>query len=252
MVKRRAVSKADKAMQPERLPLLYKTLVPLTADRQGDLYLNETRDYDYASMASAIPLSADEFAPALRSYPIVMAGGDVPTPVALVGHSSRRNDFVREGGQWAEGAYIPAYLRRYPFAFVRESAESDRNILCADLSSVLFETSGPEERALFTEGKPSQMLAGIMEFCNRYDASAARTRQAMEEAARLELFEESTVNITHGGKKLKVDGFRVISEEKLRALPDQTLADLARRGVLSLYTAHHLSMSNFASFGPTL
>lgn len=239
-------------MQPDRLPLLFKTLVPLTADRQGDLYLSAERSFDFASVANAIPVTVDEFGPALRHYPIVLAGGDVPSPVALVGYSPNRNDFVQADGSWAASAYVPAYLRRYPFAYVRESESSDRNILCADLSSIQFAPTGDADRALFTKGKPSQMLTSIMEFCNRYEQSMERTRQTMAEAARLDLLEETVVNISRGGKTLKVDGFRVISEERLRALPDDTLADLARRGVLGLFTAHHLSMANFSTFGPAL
>ena len=114
MVKRRAVSKADKEMQPDRLPMLYKTLVPLTAERQSGYYLSPERDYAYANMVNAIPVTTDEFAQAMRNYPIVLAGSDIPTPVALVGFETGRNDHVTAEGTWKEGAYIPAYLRRYP------------------------------------------------------------------------------------------------------------------------------------------
>jgi len=57
------------------------------------------------------------------------------------------------------------------------------------------------------------------------------------------------VTITRGGEKRKVDGFAIISEEKLRKLDDKTLAGLARRGVLTIYAAHQLSLANFSSFG---
>ncbi|WP_299871997.1 SapC family protein [uncultured Sulfitobacter sp.] len=253
MVKRRAVSKADKELQPDRLPMLYKTLVPLTAERQSGTYLSPERDYAFANMVNAIPVTTDEFAPAMRNYPIVLAGGDVPTPVALVGFETGRNDHVDADGHWAKGAYIPAYLRRYPFAYVRESNTSDRNILCADLSSVIFDTKGAPDRALFEEdGQPGTLLKNVMDFCNRYDIATQRTRLAMEEAIKFDLIEDSTVTVSRGEKTLKVDGFRVISEEKLRALPDDVLAGLARRGVLNIYAAHHLSLTNFSSFGSAL
>lgn len=253
MVKRRAVSKADKDMQPDRLPMLYKTLVPLTAERQSGYYLSPERDYAYANMVNAIPLTTDEFAPAMRNYPIVLAGSDVPSPVALVGFETGRNDHVTADGQWQDGAYIPAYLRRYPFAYVRESTTSERNILCADLSSVIFDMKGTPDRALFDEdGQPGQLLKNVMDFCNRYDIATQRTRLAMEEAVKLDLIENSTVSVSRGERTLKVDGFKIISEEKLRALPDDVLAGLARRGVLNIYAAHHLSLTNFSAFGSAL
>ncbi len=252
MVQRRAVSKADKALQPETLPTLYKTLVPLTPDRHAGYFFSDTRHFGFASIVNAIPLTADEFSAALRNYPIVLAGGEIPSPVALVGTAPGRNDHVLPDGTWLEGCYVPAYVRRYPFAYVRESDSSDRNILCADLSSMAFEMDGPPERALFDNAQPSDALKKVMDFCNRYDLAMQRTRLAMEEAVKFDLVEESTVTVSRAGKALKVDGFRVISEEKLRALSDKDLAGLARRGVLSIYTAHHLSLSNFATYGQGL
>lgn len=252
MVKRRAVAKADKDMQPDTLPMLYKTLVPLTAERHSGYFLSPKRSYEYASMVNAIPLTADEFAPAMRNYPIVLAGADVPTPVALVGYSAGKNDYVTADGEWAQGAYVPAYLRRYPFAYVRETQSSDRNILCADLSAIILEGAGETDRALFVDGKPGKLLTNVMDFCNRYEIALQRTKLAMEEARKLNLIEPATVSIARGGKTVKVDGFQIISEEKLRELPDETLASLSRRGVLSIYTAHHLSLTNFTSFGSDL
>jgi len=251
MVKRRAVSRADKDLQPSTLPLLYKSLVPLTPERHSGFYFGTQRDFSYAGTANALPLTLDEFSPALRNFPIVLAGdGPVPTPVALVGYQAGRNDCVAEDGTWLDGHYIPAYVRRYPFALVRESEGAARNILCADLSSVIFDTAGEPDRALFNpDGSQGEVISGVMEFCTKYDQAMARTRQAMTEAAELDLIQPSTVTVTRGGKSVQVDGFKIISEEKLRALPDDTLVSLARRGVLTIYAAHHLSLSNFSSFG---
>ena len=249
MVQRRAVTRADKELQPDRLPTLYKTLVPLTAERHGAYYLSNERSYDYASTTNAIPITADEFPQAMRSFPIVLAGVDMPTPVALVGYTAGKNDHVDADGSWKEGAYIPAYLRRYPFAYVREAQDVDRNILCADLSSMIFETSGEPDRALFVDGKPGKLLSNVMDFSNRYEEALQRTRATMQEAQRLDLIDPSSVTISRDGKTTKVEGFHIISEEKLRNLPDADLARLARNGMLSVFTAHHLSLTNFTSFG---
>ena len=252
MVKRRALSRADKELQPDRLPALYKALVPLIAERHGTLYLSESRGYDFAQDANAVPLTVDEFPQAMRHYPIVFADGDIPTPVALVGQAPGRNDFVETDGRWRAGCYIPAYLRRYPFAYLRESDTADRNILCADLSSTLFDTKGDTARALFEDGAPSAVLKNVMDFCTRYETALARTRAAMEEAKRLDLIDTASATVTANGKTLKVEGFSMISEEKLRQLPDADLAGLARRGVLNIYQCHHLSMTNFSTMGPAL
>ena len=68
MVQRRAVNRADKELQPETLPTLYKTLVPLTAERHGGYFVSEDRSYDYAATTNAIPITVDEFPQAMRNY----------------------------------------------------------------------------------------------------------------------------------------------------------------------------------------
>lgn len=252
MVKRRAVSKQEKALQPEQLPLLYQTLVPISPEGQGGLFFSGARDYSFAAKANAIPLTADEFPMALRDYPIVFSSGDRPTPLALVGMNKGRNDFVEADGRWRKGAYVPAYLRRYPFALVRESDEAERNILCADLSSTMFANSGDDAQKLFVDGEPSGVIKGVLEFCNRYEVALHRTRLMVEDAGKHELIGPSTVSISRGGKSLKVEGFSVVSEERLRALPDDVLASIARRGLMNIFAAHQMSLSNFSSFGEAM
>lgn len=248
MARRRAVSAEDQAANPERLPLLYKTMVPLTAERHGALRVKTHRDFQVAGEVNAIPITVDEFPRAMRDYPIVIAQGDTPAPVALVGFETGKNDFVEPDGTWRNGAYVPAYLRRFPFALLRESAEAERHILCADLSSTVF-TEDAEGEALFDNGEAGKPIARALDFCQRYTEAAERTRMLMRQAAELDLIGPSVVTITRGERKQKVEGFSIVSEEKVRALDDANLGRLARQGVLTLFAAHQLSLANFSSFG---
>ena len=65
----------------------------------------------------------------------------------------------------------------------------------------------------------------------------------------LGLIGPSEVTITRGERKQKVDGFALISEEKLRGLDDAILAGLVRRGVTNIFAAHQMSLANFTDFG---
>lgn len=249
MVRRRAVSPQDTAPSPEKLPLLYRTLVPLAPERHKDMCLAETRDYGFAAEANAIPLTVDEIPTAMRHYPVVLAPGAPATPVALVGFERGRNAHVNADGTWKEGTYVPAYIRRYPFGMVRESAEADRHILCADMSSTLLSEGGDGQRLFNDDNSPTEATSRALDFCQRYAVAAERTRAVMNEAHELDLIGPSEVTITRGGTKRKVDGFAIISEEKLRALDDAKLADLVRRGVMTIFAAHQMSLANFSSFG---
>ena len=44
------------------------------------------------------------------------------------------------------------------------------------------------------------------------------------------------------GRKVSVDGFFMVDEDKLKALPDATLLELHRNGVLNLIHAHWMSL----------
>lgn len=249
MVRRRAVDPADRAPSSDKLPLLYRTLVPLTPERHIGVRVLDRKDYSFAATANVIPLTVDEFPVAMRHYPIVLAPGELATPVALVGFERGRNAYVDADGQWRKGAYIPAYVRRYPFGLVRESVEAERHILCVDMSSTLL-GEGDEGQPLFnSEGQPADATKRALDFCQRYVASTERTRAVMHEAQELGLIGPSEVTISRGGRKQKVDGFALISEEKLRGLDDATLGGLVRRGVTSLYAAHQMSLANFTEFG---
>ena len=250
MARRRAIEKADTVDIEGRLPLMYKSLGPIAPERHSATYLKSERDYSVASNLNAVPVTCDEFAQVLRHYPIVLAPGKTPTPVALVGLRQGKNDHVGEDGKWADGHYIPAYLRRYPFMLLRESDTSDRQILCADFTSTLFTNDAEQGRAMFdADGGTSEVLTGILDFCNRFEAAQQRTQQVMQEAIDLDLVQPSTVNVSRGGKTARIEGFSMIAEDRVRALPDDKLADLARRGLLSIFASHHLSMANFSDIG---
>ena len=157
-----------------------------------------------------------------------------------------------DDGQWREDAYVPSYLRRYPFALARESAESDRMLLCADLEAPNFDPEGgPSEESLFKEGGGTDYAQQILDFCQKYEEAMGKTRRTCAHLANLDLFEDAQVTVQRpDGKPVKIDGFRVVSEAKMRELDDKTLADMARRGVVGLIAAHHYSISQFSGLAP--
>lgn len=242
-----AAKQEDSLVNPERLPLLYNSLVPLTPERHSKLRLKSERDFSVAAEANAIPLTIDEFPRAMQDYPIVIASPESPTPVALVGLSRGKNDCVTAEGTWKKGLYIPAYLRRYPFAFLKETPDAERHILCADLSAGVFTEAPDTGGALFEDDQPSKVTQSALEFCKRYTEAAERTRVLMQKAKDLDLVEPSTVTLTQAGEKRKIDGFCIISETKLRELDDKPIVDLVKSGAYNLFAAQQLSLSNFSA-----
>ena len=230
-----------------KLPLLYRDLTPLSAERHGGLGVAADRDFAFARETGFAPLTIDEFAQGQRFFPIVFTRETPATPVALFSATRGGNDFVGEDGRWRDGAYAPGYLRRYPFHLVRRSEEDDERVLCADLtSSVLEEAVDDAERKLFADAAAGPAATRALEFCKAYEVATERTRRAVAEFEELGLLKDSAIETMTGGRKARVDGFRVISEEALRALDDDVIAGLAKRGALAPIYAHLFSLTNFA------
>lgn len=234
-------------MSVTNMPPGYASLTPLLSEKHAELPFKRRRDYKFAATLHAVPLAADEFARAQQHFPIVFTNTDPVLPVALLGVESDKNDFVGPDGAWREHAYVPAYVRRYPFALVREKEDSDRMVLCADLTAENFAVNGDGGEALFADGKGTEFANSVVDFCRRFEDALTKTRTTCQNLNKLGLFEDANVTVRRpNGKSVRLDGFRVISEEKLRKLDDATLADLARRGVIGLIAAHHFSISQFS------
>ncbi|MEO1611082.1 MAG: SapC family protein [Pseudomonadota bacterium] len=233
-----------------QLPLLYQNITPISAERHGGYGLSAERSYAFAAETGIAPLTIEEFTAAQRFFPIVFTREAPATPVALFGPERNRNDFVGEDGAWRDGVYKPAYLRRYPFTFVRRSAESEERVLCADMTSSHLEDGVEDEaRALFKDGAAGKAGETAMEFCKAYELATARTQKALAELEERELFREGAIQVKIGDKTARIDGFRIIDETRLRELDDAFLARLARTGALGAIYAHLFSLANFSDLG---
>ena len=234
-------------MSTNILPPGYGTLTPLLAEQHQDVRFTPVPGYVFGKSLHAVPLLADEFPRAQLSFPIVFTKTEPRFPVAMLSATSGTNDYVDADGAWREGTYVPAYMRRYPFALVKESSDSERMLLCADLTAPHFVDSA-KGKALFDGDEPSETSSQVIEFCKRFETSMQRTRQLVAELEKLDLFEESSVKIQKGEKSARIEGFVLVAEKRLRALGDAELASLTRRGVTGLLSAHHFSISQFTSF----
>ncbi|MFT3821990.1 MAG: SapC family protein [Rubrivivax sp.] len=229
--------------------LLHRQAVPLdsTAHRQLKVPV-PVADWSVAARLNSIFLAAVEFADACRDFPIVFvrAGQDPDgkpqiAPVAVFGLSAEENLFIEPDGQW-RATYMPAVLRLYPFAIGR--IDEQNFALCVDAAwSALSQGSG---EALFdAQGEATEFTRQVVAQAEKTEEEVQRTRLVGERLLQLELLREMRFDVDlPGGQKLAVEGFFTVDEEKLKALPDATLVELARNGVLGLIQAHLISMAN--------
>ena len=236
-------------------PPLYGNLVPLDRVVHKNLRL-KTDDMPIVRRVAdqnSLFLTVVEFADACKEFPIVFvrvndtaapAGSPlVVAPLAVFGLKVGSNLFV-DGDKWL-GNYVPAYLRRYPFAMARiEQGAPDQLAVCYDDKWAGFnETEG---NSLFAaDGQPTEFLLNAKNFLESYETEAERTRLVCQQLVELDLLRDMRFEATMpSGEKVEVEGFLAVDEKKLAELPDDKVLQIYRNGLVSLLEMHRISMSN--------
>lgn len=241
---KRPLPRAKPDVPPERRAFVfYRTVEPVDLEKHGNLSLVATPTYEFAAETNSIPLNAVEFAPAARHYPIIFNPGLEGLPLAVVGIRGRENLFVEADGTWAEGCYMPAFVRRYPFLMATKR-DSNETTFCIDGQAQLLEKGG--SRPLFVNGKASDLLQNVARFCTSYAREQNNTRAFVAALNEQKLLIERSADITlPDGKKVAMRGFRVVDSAKLRELPGDLVQDWWKQGWLGWISCHLISLSNF-------
>lgn len=225
------------------LPLFYKDLVPLSSVDHADFRARPLDKADFLIDQHAVPLTSDEFIPASRFYPIVFSAGENPVPLALMGLNEGMNTFVDSDGKLLNPVYVPAYIRRYPFLLARLRPDSDELSLCFDPTSGAV-GKFDEGDALFEDGKPTEPVNSVLEFCKNFEESGMRTGAFVDELKKADLLMDGEVSIQPEGsdKPYVYRGFQMVDENKLRELRGDVLRKMMQNGMLGLIFAHLFSL----------
>ena len=225
--------------------LFYGKPEPLSVEAHGGLGVDPVEQpYAFAAGTNLVPLTVTEFAPAALSYPVIFVG-EARQPVAVMGLRQGENLFVNEAGEFRPEAYIPAYVRRYPFVFANDDVQK-RLILCVDRSAPFIKEGGATP--LFVEGKPSPYVEQAMEFCNNFEQERLRTEAFVKLLTDLELLETRESVFTPRNPDgtpatpQKIAEYFAVSEDKLKALPAEKLVELRDNGALGQIYAHLVSL----------
>ena len=221
------------------LPLFYKNPVPLDASRHGSLSLKKNFGLSFTKGINAVPINLIEMPQICHTYPIAFSPDATATPVAILGLRDNENLYLNADNQWMADAYIPAYIRRYPFIF-SEMPGSDQLTLCIDLDDTTTEDNG--EQKFFDGEKPSALSQNALEFCKSYHSAAKQTMEFGKALHDADLLVTRQAEIsTPQGRKINFSGFRIIDEQKLADMPDATFLEWRKRGYLPFIYAHLFS-----------
>lgn len=233
--------------------LFYQRPVPLNTDIHRDTRLGPLNgNYKFCAGTNSIPLAAVEFFDAAREFPVAFTGqeGGPMFPIGLVGVRQNENLYVDDAGSW-EGRYVPAFVRRYPFVLAEKREEEDFNVYLDEAYAGFGDKNG--ERLFTDGGEHTPLLKQALEFLSVYQGEIRRTRLFVEKLQSLGLLVPRVLEVVRAGAQpLVLQGFSVVDEAKLQALPDAELLDLARSGLLAWVHAHLMSLANVANLADKL
>lgn len=229
--------------QSARLPLFYKNPTPLSSEHHAKKSLSLTSDYSFSRDTNSVPITAMECSRAMQNYPIVFSAGDPVVPVAVLGLREAKNQFIEPDGAWRAGAYIPAYIRRYPFILM-ENTDKLQFTLCVDEDSNLLVDG--DSQPLFKGDTATEVANKALEFCSAYQGEHSFTIEFTAAMEKYGLLVDNRASATlKSGEQLSLSGFRMVDEAKLTALPDAIFLDWRQRGWIPLIYCHLLSMGNW-------
>lgn len=226
--------------------LFYSKPEPLAPELHGKLGVKRMdAPFGFAKVGHAIPLTVGEFGLAALTGPIIFVG-DEKLPIAVMGLNAGENMFVTEAGVFEPGVYIPAYVRRYPFVYANDDA-SQQMVLCIDRAAEFIVPGG--DMAFFgPDNQPTDYTKGCIDFCNNFEMERQRTQSFVQILKDLDLFETKEATFTPQfpdgttGETQKIAEYFGVSEEKLKAVPADKLAELRDNGALAQIYAHMMSL----------
>ncbi|MDP2792732.1 MAG: SapC family protein [Sulfurisoma sp.] len=221
---------------------LYRDVAPLDSVRDADLRLQPVQDFAFARELRDCVITADEFAAACHSQPIVFARGTdgrlfAATVLAL---PDSANVFVDKSRRWRDGEYIPAFIRRYPFVPIMNG---DKLALGIDRGYAGLSTETGER--LFESGQPTAFTQNVLRFMAEFQSAWERTLALTKALDALGLLEPFRVMARHEQHQQVLGGLMRVSEAKFNALKDKDSLRLIRNSGLKLAVAQMLSLAQF-------
>ena len=226
--------------------LFYSRPEPLSNEAHGKLGLRRVdRPFAFAAGAQAVPLTVTEFPIAALSYPIIFAG-DRRQPLAVMGVAGDANMFIQPNGYFEVGVYVPAYIRRYPFVLANDTSR-EQMVVCIDRAAPMLGDL-PDLPFFDPGGQPTDYTRNCIQFCNDYENELRRTESFVTLLTEFNLLDVRKTTYTptnpdgSQGQPQEIAEYFAVSEERLKALPDDKIRALLDNGAISQIYAHLTSL----------
>ena len=222
---------------------MYTSLVPVNKTRHANKKVRQVQGFDFAKDFHIASIMAHEFARAASIYPVVFLEDkteDSFKPVVLMGLDAGENLFVGADGKW-QASYVPAIIRRYPFALAG-AGEEGKFTVCIDEGSDLI--SDTEGAALFDDqGEPAEPLENVKRYLGELQMMDTFTREFCKDLASHNMFTPLNMRVRQSDQVKNINGCYVLNEERLNSLSTEGFVDLREKRYLPAIYAHLVSLA---------
>jgi len=221
---------------------MFEKVVPVALERHRNKKVRNTSQFDFAARFHIAYVTLHEFARAAATYPIVFLE-DKPNdgfrPVVLMGLQAGENLFVAADGSW-NASYIPAMIRRYPFALSKGSEEG-RFVVCVDEGSSLL--SDTEGAPMFDDkGEPTQVIENVKRYLSELQQMDRMTQEFTRFLQSQNLLTPLNMRVNATSQARNITGCYVINEERLNSFSGPLFLDIRTKGYLPAIYAHLMSL----------
>ena len=211
---------------------MFKKVVPINQERHAKKRIKQVEGFQFASQFHIAYVTVQEFVRAAAIYPLVFIEDkdkDIFRPVALLGLDAGENLFVSPEGKWS-ASYIPAIIRRYPFALTKVGDEG-RFVVCLDEDSELL--SDTEGEPLFDDaGQPTKVIDNVKRYLTELQQMDLATDQFVKFLAEHNLLVPLNMRVRQSDRVKNISGCYVINEERLNNLSDELFLEIRKRRYL--------------------
>ncbi len=140
-------------------------------------------------------------------------------------------------------AYIPAFVRRYPFVMA-DTGANGQLVVCIDESCPALNAE-TGELLINAEGRPEPHMNEVMQFLNSFQGEFVRTEMITRQLDELGLFVPQGARFdTPAGETYQLRDFYMIDEIRFGQIADDRLPQLFRSGALGMGYLHLASLGN--------
>jgi len=220
-----------------------QNFVPVTKEAHQNKKIKPIQTFSFASEIHMVSVMMHEFLNAASVYPVVFLEDteqDAFRPMALLGLEPQINLFVNNEGNW-EAPYIPAIIRRYPFALAKTQNDDQYTICIDEASEAVNEEEG---QALFNDdGSITPVMEQVKQYLTGLQQMETMTTAFCKTLKDKYMFTPLNMQVREAESVKRLTGAYAIHEEKLNNLSDEDFLEFRKNNYLPAIYSHLTSLA---------